>query len=105
MPNLFPGALGDSGRYAVPASVTNVINDKGEAMRKFLMAAALLAVAACGEKKAASADSTATMAPVAPAAMSAMDSMKADTMKKDSIRTADSAKAADSMKMAAPKKP
>jgi hypothetical protein len=27
-PNLFGGALGDSGRYAVPASVTNVINEK-----------------------------------------------------------------------------
>lgn len=78
MRNLFPGASGDSGRYAVPASVTNVINDKGEAMRKFLMAAALLAVAACGKKNANAADTT-TMAPAAAPAMAPVDTTAHDT--------------------------
>jgi predicted small lipoprotein YifL len=82
MPNLFPGALGDSGRYAVPASVTNVIKPKGEAMRKVLIAAAVLAVAACGEKKPAAGDSTNTMAPP-PAAMSGDTTHKDSTMAKD----------------------
>lgn len=77
MPNLFPGASGDSGRYAVPASVTNVINKKGEAMRKFLMAAAVLAVAACGDKNKNAADSAATVAP--PPAMAPTDSTMKDT--------------------------
>lgn len=96
MPNLFPGASGDSGRYAVPASVTNVINDKGEAMQKFLMAAALLAVVACGDKNKSAVDTTNMVAPVAaPADTSAMkgDTM---TMKSDSMSMK-----ADSMKMKA----
>src|ERR1041385_1249021 len=69
---------------------------KGEAMRKFLMAAALVAVAACGEKKVNTTDST-TMAP--PPAMAPTDSaMKADSIKRaDSMRVADSIKMADSM--------
>lgn len=54
-------------------------------MRKFLMVAAVLAVTACGEKKAEEATDTAAMAaPTAPA-MAPMDSMaKPDSMKKDS---------------------
>jgi predicted small lipoprotein YifL len=74
----------------------------GEAMRKFLMAAALLAVAACGDKGNKAPDTTATMAPVAaPADTTAMkgDSM---AMKGDSMKMK-----ADSMKMkpVPPKKP
>jgi hypothetical protein len=45
-------------------------------MRKFMLAAALLAVAACGDKK-PDANAGGTMAPVAPPAMSAADSMRA----------------------------
>ena len=81
--------------------VTNVITHRGEAMRKFLMVAAVLAVTACGEKKADGADSAAmadsiaaAAAAAAPVAAPVVDSMaaKVDTM----------AKKVDSM---APKKP
>jgi predicted small lipoprotein YifL len=104
---LFGGALGDSGRYAVPASVTNVIKQKGEAMRKFLMAAALLAVAACGDKGNKAPDTTGVVAPVAAptdtsAAKGDSMNMKGDSMsmKADSMKLK-----ADSTKMAPPKKP
>jgi len=61
-------------------------------MRKYLMVAALVAVAACGEKKAPAVDTTSTMAP--PAAMSqdttkkdtTMMNMKMDTTKKDTTK-------------------
>lgn len=71
-------------------------------MRKFLMVAAVVAVSACGEKKAEGGDTTAMMAP--PAMMS--DSMmKADSMKKaDSVMKADSMMKHDSGMMA-PAKP
>jgi hypothetical protein len=55
-------------------------------MRKFLMAAGLLALVACGDKN-KPADAGNTMAP----AMTMADSIKADSIKKDSIRKADSA--------------
>ncbi len=53
-------------------------------MRKFLVAAALLAVAACGEKAKTATD---TMpAPMAPTmAPTPMDSAKADSVRKDSL--------------------
>lgn len=75
-------------------------------MRKFLMAAALLAVAACGEKKAPAADSSA-MAPAAMPTTVADSSKKADSLKADSTHKADSMKMADSMAKAKPpvKKP
>ncbi len=67
-------------------------------MRKFLMAAALVAVAACGDKKAD--DGTDTTLVVTPPAMN-MDSMRmADSMRTaDSMHMADSMRMADSMKM------
>ncbi|HEY4319741.1 MAG TPA: hypothetical protein VGM77_01080 [Gemmatimonadales bacterium] len=73
-------------------------------MRKFLMAAALLAVAACGDKGAKAGDSTGAAAPaptMAPtmAPMTAADSAHADSVKKDSMM-----KAGDTTKMA-PAKP
>ncbi|HEY4099372.1 MAG TPA: hypothetical protein VGM20_00690 [Gemmatimonadales bacterium] len=52
-------------------------------MRKVLIAAAVLAVAACGEKKPAAGDTTNTMAPSTPAMAS--DSAKKDTTMKDSM--------------------
>lgn len=65
--------------------VTNVITHRGEAMRKFLMVAAVLAVTACGEKKAEEATDSAAMAAPAAPAMAPMDSMaKPDSTKVDS---------------------
>ena len=66
-------------------------------MRKFLIATALVAVAACGDKAAEGAkDSTPAMAPAAaPAAAPAMDStMKMDSTKKDSAMAPAAAPAA-----------
>jgi hypothetical protein len=79
-------------------------------MRKFLMAAALLAVAACGEKKPNPASDTGAMAPAAMPTTVGDSAKKADSLKADSTRKADSMKnmaPADTTKMAKPpvKKP
>lgn len=83
--------------------MTNVIKTRGEAMRKFLMVAAVVAVTACGEKKTETADTTAMAAPAATPAATG-DSMAAthDTMvaKHDSMVAKK-----DSMMAPAPKKP
>jgi hypothetical protein len=85
--------------------VTNVITTRGEAMRKFLMVAAVVAVAACGEKKAEGTDTSAmaapAAAPTAPAATA--DSMAAthDTM----VAKHDSMVAKKDSMAPAPKKP
>jgi hypothetical protein len=70
-------------------------------MRKFLMAAGLLALVACGDKN-KPADAGNTMAPTAAPAMTMADSLKADSLKKDSIMKDSVAKAGA---MTAPKKP
>lgn len=79
-------------------------------MRKFLMAAALLAVAACGEKKAATTTDSSGMAPAAMPTTVGDSAKKADSLRADSTKKADSMKnmaPADTTKMAKPpvKKP
>jgi predicted small lipoprotein YifL len=76
-------------------------------MRKFLVAAALLAVAACGDKGAKAPDTTggASMAPAAMPTTVSDSSKRADSLRADSIHRADSTKAADSMAKMGMKKP
>jgi hypothetical protein len=75
-------------------------------MRKFLMAAGLLALVACGDKKPAAdagmAGATTTMADSTHRADSMHAAMMADSIKKDSIMKDSIAKAGA---MSAPKKP
>jgi len=65
-------------------------------MRKYLMAAALLAVVGCGEKKEKSTVDSAGAAPAAMPTTVSDSAKKADSLKADSTRKADSMKVADS---------
>jgi len=66
-------------------------------MRKFLMVAALVSIAACGDKKAEDGTDTTVIVTPAPAPMNTDSMMRADSMMRDSMMR-DSMMRADSMK-------
>lgn len=76
--NLRSGASGDCGRLAARATITiHGSNPWGEAMRKLVMAAALVLVAACGEQTEAPVEETTTAAPADSSVQAAVDSLGA----------------------------